>query len=59
MVEAAERGAAVVLASEEAEDLLGLCDRIAVLFKGRVVGVVDASATSLAEIGAMMAGRPA
>lgn len=59
VVEAAERGVAVVLASEEAEDLLGLCDRIAVLFKGRVVGVVDASATSLAEIGAMMAGRPA
>jgi simple sugar transport system ATP-binding protein len=59
LIEAAERGAAVVLASEEAEDLIGLCDRIAVFFKGRVVGVVEASSTSLAEVGAMMAGKPA
>lgn len=59
LIAAAERGAAVILASEEAEDLIGLCDRIAVFFKGRVVGVVEASTTSLAEIGAMMAGKPA
>lgn len=59
ILRAAEAGAAVVLASEEAEDLLAVADRVAVFFKGRIMGVVDARTASLAEIGAMMAGRVA
>lgn len=57
ILRAAEAGAAIVLASEEAEDLLSIADRIAVFFKGRIMGVIDAHGASLAEIGAMMAGR--
>ncbi|MQW13076.1 ATP-binding cassette domain-containing protein [Sinorhizobium meliloti] len=49
-------GFAVLLASEELDDLLRLCDRIAVMFKGRVMGIVRPEETTLLELGMMMAG---
>ncbi|RVC00149.1 ABC transporter ATP-binding protein, partial [Mesorhizobium sp. M7A.F.Ca.AU.002.06.1.1] len=49
-------GFAILLASEELEDLLRLCDRIAVMFKGRIMGIVRPEETSLLELGMMMAG---
>jgi len=52
-------GFAILLASEELGDLLNLADRIAVMFKGEIMGIVDPRTSSVAEIGAMMAGsRP-
>ncbi len=39
MTELAQRGAAVVFISSEFEELIGMCDRIAVMSKGRVVHV--------------------
>ncbi|WP_321337433.1 ABC transporter ATP-binding protein [uncultured Cohaesibacter sp.] len=50
-------GVAVVIASSELEDLIALCDRIGVLFQGRLMGIVDARKTNLEEIGLLMAGR--
>lgn len=50
-------GFAILLASEELEDLLRLCDRIAVMFKGRIMGIVRPQETSLLELGMMMAGN--
>lgn len=53
-------GFGILLASEELDDLLALCDRIAVMFKGRILAVLETDATSREEIGALMAGsRPA
>ncbi|GAA2835312.1 ABC transporter ATP-binding protein [Aminobacter aminovorans] len=49
-------GFAVLLASEELDDLLRLCDRIAVIFKGRIMGIVRPEETSLLDLGMMMAG---
>ncbi|MGQ3277049.1 MAG: ATP-binding cassette domain-containing protein, partial [Shinella sp.] len=49
-------GFAVLLASEELDDLLRLCDRIAVVFKGRIMGIVRPEETTLLELGMMMAG---
>ena len=49
---------AVLIASSELEDLMNLCDRIGVLFQGRLMGIVDAQDTSLEEIGLLMAGQP-
>ncbi len=49
-------GFAVLLASEELDDLLRLCDRIAVIFKGRIMGIVRPEETTLLELGMMMAG---
>ena len=40
---------AVVIASSELEDLIALCDRIGVLFQGRLMGIVDARKTNLEE----------
>ncbi len=54
------RGAAVVLISEDLEELRLLADRVAVLFAGRVVGVMPAleaqAADGLARLGLWMAG---
>jgi simple sugar transport system ATP-binding protein len=48
-------GAAVLLVSEDLEEVLQLSDRVAVMFNGEIVGVVPAS-TDMETIGHMMAG---
>jgi len=52
-----EEGLAVLLASEEIDDLLALCDRILVMFQGRIVGELTAEGADIERIGALMAGR--
>ena len=54
-----EAGCAVLLVSEELDDLLALSDRIAVMFGGRIVATLEPAAATHAEIGALMAGRAA
>jgi len=56
LLEQRKQGAAILLISEELEELLTLSDRIAVLFDGRVMGVVDGATASVEEIGMMMMG---
>ena len=51
-----ERGTAILLISAELEELLNLADRIAVMFEGRIVGIVGAAKTNVEELGIMMAG---
>ena len=50
-----DEGFAVLLASEELEDLLNLSDRIAVISGGRITGIVEAARTGIAEIAHLMA----
>ncbi len=50
-----DRGAAVVLVSTELDEVLGLADRIAVMYRGQIAGVVGAGA-SAEQIGLLMAG---
>jgi general nucleoside transport system ATP-binding protein len=50
-----DQGTAVVLVSTELDEVLGLADRIAVMYRGRIAGEVTAQA-SAEEIGLMMAG---
>lgn len=50
-------GFAILLASEELSDLFNLADRVAVMFKGEIMGIVDPRATTTAEVGSMMAGH--
>jgi len=52
-----ERG--VLLISEDLEELFALSDRIAVMYEGRIVGELDAAATTPAEVGLLMAGSRA
>jgi simple sugar transport system ATP-binding protein len=56
LAESAARGVAVLLISEDLDEIRALANRIAVLYAGRVAGVVDAADASLAQLGLMMAG---
>jgi general nucleoside transport system ATP-binding protein len=50
------RGAATLLISEDLDELLALADRLAVLFDGRVMGILPARGADPEEIGLLMAG---
>jgi simple sugar transport system ATP-binding protein len=56
IVQERDGGAAVVLVSTELDEVLGLADRIAVMFHGRIAGEVPAG-TPAEEIGLLMAGH--
>jgi ABC-type uncharacterized transport system ATPase subunit len=53
-----DAGTAVVLISTELDEVLGLADRIAVMYRGKIAGEVPAG-TSAEEIGLLMAGSSA
>lgn len=56
LLEQRENGTAVLLISEELEELLALSDRIAVIFDGRIMGIIEAENADIKEIGLMMTG---
>ncbi len=51
-----DAGAAILLFSSELPELLALCDRIAVLYEGEIVGVRNPEHTDETELGMMMTG---
>ncbi len=51
-----ERGAAILLISEDLEEIFNLSDRIAVMFEGEIMGIVEPEKTTIEEVGLMMAG---
>lgn len=51
-----EEGAAILLISEDLEEILSLSDRIAVIFEGKITGIVKSDEAKLEDIGLMMAG---
>jgi simple sugar transport system ATP-binding protein len=51
-----ERGAGILLISEDLEELLALSDRLVVMYEGELVGEFDAADVDVAELGALMAG---
>lgn len=53
-----EQGLAVLLISEDLEELLSIADRIAVLFEGRVMGILPSAQATVEMLGLMMAGVP-
>ncbi len=53
------RGAAILLVSEDLDELLTLADRLIVLYEGRVVGRLDVGEADPARLGLLMAGRDA
>lgn len=54
--DAAARGVAVLLISEDLDEILALADRIAVMYEGAIVGEREARDASVEELGLMMAG---
>ena len=59
LVQERDRGAAVLLMSEDLDEIFQLSDRIAVIFDGRIVSIIQPGTTSLEEIGMHMAGAGA
>ena len=59
IVAARNRGAAVLLVSEDLDELLELADRILVMFEGRVVYSASIDEADIGEIGRHMAGHDA
>ena len=53
------KGVAVIFVGEDLDVLMELCDRIMVLYDGKVTGIVDARTATKEEIGLMMLGRTA
>ena len=51
-----EAGTAVLLISEELEELMALSDRIAVIYEGEIMGIVDTDDADIGELGLMMTG---
>lgn len=51
-----DRGAAILLISEDLDEVFQLSDRVLVIYEGQVMGIVPAEAANLEEIGLMMAG---
>jgi simple sugar transport system ATP-binding protein len=51
-----DAGVAVLLVSAELDEIMGLSDRIAVMFHGKITAIVDAATVSKEQVGLMMAG---
>jgi simple sugar transport system ATP-binding protein len=47
---------AVILISEDLDEVLALSDRIAVMYEGRIVGILPTEEATLEQLGMMMAG---
>lgn len=56
LLEQRQKGAAILLISEDLDELLAVSDRIAVLYEGRIMGIVPIQKADVEEIGLMMAG---
>jgi ABC-type uncharacterized transport system ATPase subunit len=54
--EAAGRGVGVLLVSEDLDEILALADRIVVMYEGTIAGERDAGASTVEELGLLMAG---
>ena len=56
LVEQRDAGNAVLLVSLELDEVMNVSDRIAVVYEGKIVGIVDAKTTDENTLGLMMAG---
>ncbi|MCU0509988.1 MAG: ABC transporter ATP-binding protein [Anaerolineae bacterium] len=59
LVEQRDAGVGVLLISTELDEILALSDRIAVMYEGQIVGIVDPNDIDVKDIGLMMAGQRA
>jgi simple sugar transport system ATP-binding protein len=59
LLEQRDAGRGVLLISEDLDELLMVADRIAVLYEGRMMGVVPAEDADVEQLGLMMAGAAA
>jgi general nucleoside transport system ATP-binding protein len=58
LLEQRAAGKAILLISEDLDEIRCLSDRIAVMYEGQIIGVVERNQATVEEIGLMMAGIP-
>lgn len=56
LIEQRDRGKAVLLVSFELDEIMNVSDRIAVIYEGKIVAIVDPKETNEQELGLLMAG---
>ena len=56
LLEQRDQGKGVLLFSLELDEILSVSDRIAVIFKGEIIDIVDAESVTRQELGMMMLG---
>jgi len=58
LVESAMNNMGIIIYSSDLEEIIGLADRILVLYQGRVMGIVERDNIDMEQLGLMMAGVP-
>jgi simple sugar transport system ATP-binding protein len=59
LVDQRAEGTAILLISEDLDEVRNLSDRIAVMFEGQIIGIVERGQETVEQLGLMMAGvRP-
>ena len=56
LLQARDAGKAVLLISADLEEILSISDRIAVIYEGKIVGIMNPDEASEASLGLMMTG---
>jgi simple sugar transport system ATP-binding protein len=56
LIDERDRGAAIILMSEDLDEVLSLASRVGVMFEGRIIGEMDHTEIDLDRIGLLMAG---
>jgi simple sugar transport system ATP-binding protein len=56
LLEQRQNGLAILLISEDLDEIMALSDRIAVIFEGQIMGVVNAEQATAEQLGLLMAG---
>jgi ABC-type uncharacterized transport system ATPase subunit len=56
LLEQREKGTAILLISEDLDEVMALSDRIAVIYEGQIMGIVDGATATPEQLGLLMAG---
>jgi len=56
LIEQRDRNTAILMISEDLDEVFGVSDRIAVMYEGEVMGIVDPKTATREQVGLMMAG---
>ena len=51
-------GCGILLIAEDLDSIFRYCDRIMVMYRGKVMGICDTDKTNITDIGMMMMGTP-
>jgi ABC-type uncharacterized transport system ATPase subunit len=56
LLEQRQEGLAILLISEDLDEVMALSDRIAVIYEGQIMGIVDGEEATPEQLGLLMAG---